>query len=350
MRCFHCFVRSVLRPYVFACALLVPSLASAAGVSPFDATAAQKKEATDHFMTGKRALESKNLEKAVSELRASLEIVDSPNARLELARALRDSGHLGDAWAEYWRAAETATHLAPKEERYAKTAEAATSEREDLARKLAFIEVTVTHAPADVTLSVGGRIVPPDDWAGLLVVAPGTVDVVLTDGVGAELARRTVTAATGQTTPVTLDAQLPPAPTARASVDTSDEEKDTSERTPAPQAAVSTSGRKKLRPYAYVTGGIGVAGLATFTVFGLLSNSTYDDLKGACPRGCPPGKRSEIDRGIMQQTIANVGLGVGLVGIAAGTTLFFLSTSGNAPSAATAIVVAPGYIGVRGSL
>ncbi|MDP9002807.1 MAG: hypothetical protein M3O46_22185 [Myxococcota bacterium] len=345
---FDCFVRSVLAPCVLACAILVPSVGHAAGVSPFDATPAQKKDATDHFMVGKRALESRNLDKAVAELRASLQIVDSPNARLELARALRDSDHLGDAWAEYWRAAETATRLAPKEERYAKTAEAATSEREELARKLAFIEVTVTHAPVDVTLNVGGHIVPSDDWAGPLVVAPGSVDVVLTNGAGVELARRSVTAAIGQTAPVTLDAE--PSPIAKAEVEASDDDKtDTSDRTP-PQPAVSPSNRRNLRPYAYVAGAIGVAGLATFTVLGLLSNSTYDDLKNACPRGCPPSKRSEIDRGSLEQTIANVGLGVGLVGLAAGTTMFFLSTSGNTPTAATAIIVGPGYLAVRGAL
>src|ERR1700716_81396 len=127
---FHYRFRSFLASYVLTGSIVVASVAQAAGVSPIDATAAQKKEATEHFTTGKRALESKNLEKAISELRLSIEVVDRPNARLELARALRDSGSLGDAWAEYWRAAETATRFAPKEERYAKTAEAATNERE----------------------------------------------------------------------------------------------------------------------------------------------------------------------------------------------------------------------------
>jgi hypothetical protein len=356
MRHFDYRLRSHLASYVLTGSIAFTSVAHAAGVSPVDASVAQRREATEHFTAGKHALESKNLETAVFELRASIEVVDSPNARLELARALRDSGSLGDAWAEYWRAAETATRLASKEERYAKTADAATNEREELATRLAFVEVTVLHAPADVTLKVGGRLVPADEWGGPVVVSPGATDVVLANSAGAELARITVNATVGQTTPASLDAQPPAVAAASASKeadDSSGADKAGADDHPAPppQAAESTpTDRTKLRPFAYVAGGLGVAGLATFAVFGLLSNSTYSDLQSACPHGCPPDRRSEIDRGILEQTIANVGLGVGLVGIVAGTTLFFLSARPAGTSPGAAIVVAPGYVGVRGSL
>jgi hypothetical protein len=333
--------------------LATSSIGHAAGVSPVEASAAQKKQATDHFMIGRRALAAKDWDKAISELRASLEVVDSPNAHLELARALRDSGQLGDAWLEYWRAAETATRLAPKDERYAKTADVATSEREEVAAKLAFVDVSVSNAPADMALRVGGHIVSPEDSGAPVVVSPGQVEVVVLNSAGVELARRTVEASVGQTTAVALDAQPPPpASAATKSADTSDETPaEPEERAPPPpQPAPPPSDRSKLRPLAYAAGAVGVAGLATFTVFGLLSNSTYNDLKGSCPHGCPPGMQGEIDRGITEQTVANVGLAVGLVGLAAGTTIFFLTRSPDVPSPATAIVVAPGYFGVRGSL
>src|SRR5579863_7189441 len=142
-----------LRFFAASCALtsalLASSGAQAAGVSPTDATSAQKKEATDHFMAGRRAISSHDWARAVSELRASLQVVDSPNAHLELARALRESGELGDAWVEFWRASETATRLAATDERYFITTEAATTEREEVATKLAFVDINVTHAPSD---------------------------------------------------------------------------------------------------------------------------------------------------------------------------------------------------------
>jgi hypothetical protein len=350
-----------LRFLVAACSLSSALVASpcvrAAGVSPTDATPAQRKEATDHFMAGKRAMSSHDWTKAATELRASLQAVDSPNAHLELARVLRESGQLGDAWLEFWHASESATRLAPSDDRYAKTAEAATSEREELATKLAFIDVSVAHAPTDMVLNVGGHVVPAEEAGAPVVVPPGPVDVVVTNSAGVELARKTVIAAIAQTTAVSLEAQAPPPPataaTGKAALDTSDDEKpggDEAQPPPQPVAPPPAADRTKLRPYSYVAAGVGVAGLVTFTVLGLMSNSNYNDLKSACTGGCPPGKQSEIDTGITEQTVANVGLGVGIAGLAAGVTMFLLSRPAPAPAASTAVVVGPGYVGVRGAL
>jgi hypothetical protein len=354
MRHFDDPFRSLLVACALAGGVAIPSVSRAAGASPVDATAEQKKEATGHFAAGKQALEAKDYEHAIMDLRASLEIVDSPNAHLELARALRDSGKLGDAWIEFGRAAETATQLAPKEDRYLKTADAAVTERKDVEGKLAWVAVTVAHAPAGATMKVAGRVVPPEEWNAPLVVPPGAVDVVLADGAGAELARGTVSASVGQTTPLSLDATSTPPPSGKDSPDSDTSGTNEGQPPPPPEAGPTPAAGSKLRPFAYVAGGLGVAGLATFTVFGLMSNSTYNDLKSACPHGCPPDKRSEIDTGIMQQTIANVGLGVGIVGLAAGTTMFFLSMPASPARSATALVVAPmyqgAYLGVRGSL
>jgi len=165
----------------FALAVLVTSSASADGVAPGAATPEQKKEAMDHFLVGKQAFESRNWEKSIAELRASLGIVDSPNARLELARALRDSGALGEAWTEYGQVIDDATKLAATEERYSKTADAATSERTDVEAKLSFLIVTVVNAPPDAVLKVGGRVVPHDQWRTPVIAMPGAVDVVLAD-------------------------------------------------------------------------------------------------------------------------------------------------------------------------
>lgn len=211
-------------------AIAVPDVAVAAGVSPIDATAEQRKLATDHFAQGKQALAVGNLEKAIEELRASLDVVDSPNAHLELARALRDSGNPAEAWLEYGRAVAVATQLAPKEERYAKTGEAASNERVDVEGKLGFVAVTVTRAPDGASLHVGGRVVAPEEWNAPVPVTPGSFDVVLLDIGGAEIARRTVSVAIGQTVPVSLD--VVPAPPAKASADVSDDEMPSSAASP----------------------------------------------------------------------------------------------------------------------
>jgi hypothetical protein len=327
--------------------VLVTSASFAAGVTPAEATPTQKIDAMTHFTAGKHALEEKNWEKAAIELRSSIEIVNSPNARLELARALRDGGKNDEAWEEYGRVAADATKLAATEERYAKTAEAANAERTALEPKLAFLAVTVAHAPADATLKAGGRTVPPDHWLDPIVVSAGAVDVVLSDASGKELARQTVSATVGEKTPAVLDAQpAPPRPVGPDPDDKPDVQPVQRETVAAP------ADRSKLRPYAYVAGGVGVVGLGLFAAFGLMDNSTYKNLQSACQNNaCPPSKQSDIDSGRTQQTVANIGLVVGAVGVATGATLFILSLgSKSAPAAATGLVVAPGYLGLRGSL
>jgi hypothetical protein len=332
-------------------ALFASGVALAAPVLPGDATPDQKKQATDHFAAGKQAIESKNWERAAMELRASLEVVDSPNARLELARTLRDSNKLGEAWLEYGRVIETATKLAVTEERYYKTAEAATNERSDAEAKLAFVTVSLANPPEGAVLKVGGRAIPHDQWLAPIVAPAGAVDIVIADASGKELARQTVSTTVGQKIPVALDASAPPAgPGGKAVADTGDDDKPGTAPEAKPAAVPPPpSDKTKLRPYAYVAGGVGVAGLATFAIAGLLSNSTYSDLQSKCPSshgGCAPGNSGEISSGQTQQTIANVGLIVGLVGVAAGATLFVLSMPPKSPVANAALVVAR----VKGSL
>jgi hypothetical protein len=108
-----------------------------------------------------------------------------------------------------------------------------------------------------------------------------------------------------------------------------------------------------------VAGGIGAAGLLTFAIAGIAANSTYNDLDAACRGGpCPASNQSEISRGKTEQTIANVGLVVGGVGLAAGATLFILSAphksknhgkgQAAAPGASMDLVLKPSWAGIRG--
>jgi hypothetical protein len=340
-------MRSLLGSCAVAGALVFSPPAAAAGVTPAEATVIEKSQATEHFAAGKRALDASDHDRAVAEFRASIDIVDSPNTRLELARALRDSGKLAEAWTEYGVAVDLARRLTPSEARYRKTADVSSAERRDVEARLAFIVVTVTGAPPDAILTVGGRVVPPAEWSDSLVVAPGEVDVALTNRAGADLAHLAVGATAGETVPVALDVA---AVVVRSSapLPVSDDEKPG----PAPALAIAPNPHRPspLRPLAYVSMGVGVVGMATFAVFGVLSSSTYDDLKSSCPHGCPADKRSEIDRGSLEQTLANVGLGVGIAGLAVGATMFLLSASPSPSRVQAALVVAPGYLGMAGTL
>jgi hypothetical protein len=105
-----------------------------------------------------------------------------------------------------------------------------------------------------------------------------------------------------------------------------------------------------MRPAGYAAAGVGVAGLVTFTVFGLMARSTYDDLNGACHGGpCASGKADQISTGKTQQTAANVGLALGIAGAVAGATFLVVSWS-RGSHASSALIVSPLGIGFRGAL
>ena len=90
----------------------------------------------------------------------------------------------------------------------------------------------------------------------------------------------------------------------------------------------SSEGGRTMRTVGLVVGGTGVAGLAVFTVTGLMLKSKVQDLEAQCPNGCTdPDHLGQVDRARTLQTTANVGLVVGLVGIGVGTTLFVLGQS-----------------------
>jgi hypothetical protein len=78
-----------------------------------------------------------------------------------------------------------------------------------------------------------------------------------------------------------------------------------------------------LRPYAYVAGGIGAAGLVGFTVLGLVARGQKSDLESS---GCKPNcSRDTVDGIRTKVVLADISLGLGVAGIGTGLALFFLS-------------------------
>jgi hypothetical protein len=314
--------------------LCVPAYAD--GVLPAAATPVQREQAQARFMRGKELLAKKQYDQALAEFRASHDIVSSPNTRLEIARCLRAMGRPVAAYAELGRTAVEAKEMVAQDNRYQRAYDSATAERAELEPQLGFVSLTIQNPTDETTVTVGGEQIRRAAWSEPAPVVAGATDIVVSTP-GHAPVKRSVTLAAGQRQALSIDAQSgepvggpppPPPPEAPA---------------PPPPSA------SPLRTWAYVAGGIGVAGIATFAVAGLMAKSTYDDLNGACHGGpCPPDKSGEISSGKTQQTIANVGLVVGIAGVATGATLFVLSLpKGPAPSSA-AVVVGPGWAGVQG--
>ena len=96
--------------------------------------------------------------------------------------------------------------------------------------------------------------------------------------------------------------------------------------------ATDTNGGNSLRTWSYVSLGVGVVGLGAGTVFALGAKSNYDDANALCPSfPCSLTQKKAQERdslksdGDSKKTLSAVAFAVGGVGIAAGVTLFVLS-------------------------
>jgi len=326
-----------------ACATLGPRAAGAAGVEPSLATSVQKTDAQKHFDRGREFASAQNHQDALVEFRASFDIVASPNTHFSIARTLATLGQLAEAYVEFGGTSAEARVLASKEKRYAQTADAADAEQRDLGAKIAFVTISLEPAGDNATVKIGDREIDRDSLAAPIPVMPGATTIVVSTS-GSEIARQSLTLAAGEKKVVSLDVR--PKATERAAAEP---EPEMHEPTPVAAERAPSSG---LRTSAYVAGGVGALGLATFAIFGALEKSTYNDLKSSCQGGpCPASRSDDISKGRSQETIANVGLAFGLVGVAAGAVLYIVSAPPKAPtSARTGIIVGSGFVGVGGSL
>lgn len=333
-----------LRHVFVAASLLVAQTLGAAPVSaqpkgaPAGASAdAAAKKALDLFKKGQALYKANKFAEALPLFRESFALVPSPNSRILIARCLVGTGDFLAGYQEF--DAVIADVDARQEAKYQQTRDAAVQERDELANtKLAIVTISVANAAPGTRVAIGDKDIPADTWGKPMPMMPGAVDVTLTTPPAPPQTQR-VDLRAGEKRPIALDAAPGGAPP------------------PPPPTTSSGGSRAVLRPIAYLAGGIGVAGFGVFGVFGGLASATYSDLESKCSGGegsrvCPSDTQGQIDDGKMQKDVANIGLIVGAVGLAAGVTLFVLSIDrGPKKEAAVHVqpVVAPGYVGFQGA-
>lgn len=322
----------LVRPALIAAMICLAAPVLAVGVTPEQATAIQREQAQARFARARTHFEKKQFDKALTEFRASHDIVSSPNTRLMIARCLRELNRHVEAYAEFGRTAIEAKELERADRRYQQAAEAADAERKDLEPRLGFVRLEVRNAGPQTEVKIAGEQIRRAAWTEPAPVMPGDSEVEVSNP-GKPTIRKTVTVTAGEHKAFVVDAgegQAPPPEKAAG-------------------GEVKLDSSTPMRTWAYVAGGVGLAGLATFAIFGLETKATHEDLQTRCPAGvCPPSAQDDIDKGKRQQLIANLGLGVGILGLATGVTLFALGKPGK--KANTALVVTPGYVGIAGRM
>jgi hypothetical protein len=294
--------------------LAIAHAARAEGASVVHATKAQKTKATESYRDALAAIEAKKYEEALKLLDESYNTVASPNPLLLKARALVQLGRRVEAYHQLEAAISLAQVLAKSDEKYAATAESAQKELTELKKSIALLSVKPS-----ATVSLGTTQLAASDWSRPQPFEPGKLKV-------------SITQAGGATTTQELDLKAGQAvelPTAPPSTQAAAKSEPAPVAPPPPTQPAGSDSVDK-RTLAYVSGGIGVAGLATFGVFLYLNSASDDEHAGCALDLCPESNLDTAGAKGSYQTLAFVGLGIGVVGLATGTYLYL--TSGEAPS------------------
>jgi hypothetical protein len=255
-------------------------------------------EAEARFRRGQQLYADKKCQDALVELRASHAAAPSPNSRLYIARCLRDTGATAKAYDEYAQVILDAADRVAQADKYAETQKAASRERVALRERIATVVLTVPAGVAGTRVFVGAEELPAERWASEVHLVAGPV-TVRAEAPGRAPFSQSITLAAGAAERVTVE--LAPAPVVT--------------RAPA-------SGLGPMRPIAYATAGVGVVGFILWGALGEKASSRYDGLLQQCVGRCGSGLQSDVDAGRRETAASEAGLAIGIIGIAAGATLW----------------------------
>jgi hypothetical protein len=115
----------------------------------------------------------------------------------------------------------------------------------------------------------------------------------------------------------------------------------------APATEVGAGGWSTQKTLALVAGGVGVAGIAVGSVFGLMAHSSWSSSQSECSTSnCPnrPQAVTDHDSATTSATISTVAFIAGAAALAGGAVLWFTAPRTESPPAATTgrVRVAPG--------
>jgi len=315
-------VRALLAIALTSAATTVTSPAHAGSASPSTAAKAKAKRAFDR---GEEQYKNGKFEEAAAAFQESYDAVPDPKPLLMLARIQRDGGELLKARATCQNARDAAKAADPNGQANRATLDQIDNELRDIDSVLGFVTIELSHAPPGTRVSIDDDDVTTE-LGKPIRAEPGPLVVTAIAPSGVEKSENAMVKA-GKTSSVTLsfpwsgksDKALAVAPQ-------EDSEETPPPPPPPPQKKVEASPTEPSttkRTLTWVAGGVGLAGIATFAVFWPLAGSKFKQLDSACPQNhCDPSLESDKNTGKTYQTVANVGLVVGAVGLGAAVTLF----------------------------
>jgi hypothetical protein len=294
--------------------MLAASMPSRAA-APEEPTVFAEPSAKTKFADALKLYKAGSVAEALPLFREVVESTRSPNAELYVGYCLAQSAKRVEAYKAFALVLkQISEHPGDK---YEPTREAAEAQLAILNVRLAKVVILIADAPAGLAVTLDGVTVEEKTFGSSIVVEPGSHHIEASAS-GLSPVRKDVSLDGGELK--TLNLSLKKAEQGQAS-------QLTLAPAAAPPAAAPARPEEKhpIRTAGYVTGAVGVAGVAVFAITGLMAKSTYSALNRECGAGCSDsGHQSDIDRGKSLQTIANVGLVVGAVGVVAGGTMILL--------------------------
>jgi hypothetical protein len=299
-----------------------------------DGPSAEADQGAEQFSEGRKLFKAGEYARALPLFQQAYQASHSPNARLYLARTLRELGKLPEAYEEMRATLEDARSRAETEARYGETRDSAAAELALLEPKVGKLVVALSGPSADVQVTINGTPLPHERLGRIVVLEPGKKTIVASTPAKGTV-RKELTVAAGGTETVALSfegAALQASPPSSAP----------------PQGAPSGPG-EPVRIAGYVTAGLGVASLVVFAVSAARAKSSFDTLNQECGgRRCTDlSYADEVDMGETMQTLSHVTIAIGLAGVVAGGLMIaFGGADGDAEQTA-AIGLGPGGAVVR---
>lgn len=308
-----------------ACALVLGTIVTALSTSA-DADSDEQR-AVVLFDKGRKLARDGRCAEAVPVLLESLRYAEGVGPLLNLGNCFETLGKIASAHRYFVKAEQVAA------------ARDDTKRREEASQRARSIEKDVSmliiHVPAWVrtastAVRVDGELVAKDQWEKPMPIDPGPHEVEVSSPpspkqaesvtVPGKGARTEWTATTADRSPASIS---PPSNALHAPVASVEPTKEPRAASPRPPASSSQ------QSVGLVAGGVGIVGLATSAVFGVLALNAHASVVDQCPTypTCPASNRAALDTenhdASTYGTISTIGVVVGALLLAGGSVLFF---------------------------
>ncbi|WP_437671116.1 hypothetical protein [Sorangium sp. So ce131] len=305
-------------------------LSLAAGVARAEPTADQAAAAEALFREGRDLVAKGKFAEACPKFAASQRLDPGYGTQWNLADCLERLGRTASAWAAFREAADMASRSG-QADREAKAVRRAA----DLEKKLERLAVAVAAPEPGLVVKRNGAVLDAGAWGAPLPVDPGKHVVEATAPGKKPFTVEAQTAGPGQIVTVEVPS-LEPAPEAAVPPPSGPVLAPT-----APSPPLADDGAGTRRTLSFVAGGVGLAGVAVGSVFGLIASSRWNKAQDDHCRTetlCDAQGVALVDDAKGAATLSTVGFVVGGVGLAAGVALFVTSLSPTPPTAARLVV------------